>query len=129
MQPRALRLPLQHLHLVPEHQELDVHFVRRTTSGSEETAKDYRTSRVSQQQITSGPAILPLCRRLEVTPWSFADRYIADREAEVRQARDEGLRELTAVRDAFDDLSAQGAIGRLPGTEYGNRLDAFAVDA
>jgi hypothetical protein len=40
VQPRAPRLPLQHLHLVPEHQELDVHFVRRTTSASEETAND-----------------------------------------------------------------------------------------
>jgi hypothetical protein len=39
-EPRALHLPLQHLHLMPEHQELDVPLILRPTSGSDETANE-----------------------------------------------------------------------------------------
>src|SRR5664279_3808628 len=38
VESRALHLPLQHLHLVPEHQELDVVLILSATSGSEEAA-------------------------------------------------------------------------------------------
>jgi transposase InsO family protein len=40
METRAFHLPLQHLHLVPEHQELDVLLILRATSGSEQTADE-----------------------------------------------------------------------------------------
>ena len=37
-EPRTLHLPLEHLHLVPEHQELDVLLICPATSDSEEAA-------------------------------------------------------------------------------------------
>ena len=50
---RALHLPLQHLHLVPEHQEPDVLLVWSATSGSEETA-DQEVHEREQYGATSG---------------------------------------------------------------------------
>jgi hypothetical protein len=39
-QTRAFHMPLHHLHLVPEHQELDVLLILQATSGSEQTGDE-----------------------------------------------------------------------------------------
>lgn len=62
----------------------------------------------------------------EHTATAAAVERIEAIETEVRETRDEALRELTAVRDAFDDLSAEGATGRIPSGEYAHRLDDLA---
>ena len=38
VESRALHLPLQHLHLLPDHQDLDLLLILWAASGSEETA-------------------------------------------------------------------------------------------
>src|SRR5207244_3278532 len=53
----------------------------------------------------------------------FVDDYISGQEQGVRTGRDEALRELTAVRDEFGDLLAEGSSGRLPAAEYADRLN------
>jgi hypothetical protein len=53
---------------------------------------------------------------------TVADRFVADREEEVLAARDAALRELTACRDAYDDLTKQGAQGRVSAREYAAAL-------
>jgi hypothetical protein len=50
---RARHLPLEHLHLVPEHQELDVVLIWSATSGSEETA-DQEVQEREQHGAPSG---------------------------------------------------------------------------
>jgi len=50
---RARHLPLQHLHLVAEHQELDVPLLCSTTSGSEESA-DQEVQEREQHGTPSG---------------------------------------------------------------------------
>lgn len=62
----------------------------------------------------------------ENTATAAATERIEAYEGEVRTARDEALRELTAVRDAFDDLSAEGATGRILAGEYAHRLEDLA---
>ena len=51
--PHALHLPLQHLHLVPEHQELGVLLILEAASGSEETA-DQEVEEREQDGAPSG---------------------------------------------------------------------------
>lgn len=60
--------------------------------------------------------------RAENAARAQADSFAAEREAEVRETRDAALRELTAVRDGFDDLRAEGGTGRVSAAAYGERL-------
>lgn len=56
---------------------------------------------------------------------SHAERFVADREAEVVAARDGALRALTDVRDALDDLAREGADGRIAASDYTSRLEGL----
>jgi uncharacterized coiled-coil DUF342 family protein len=51
-----------------------------------------------------------------------AAKYVGDRAAEVEATRDEALKELTSCRDGLDDLAREGKTGRLPASEYNQRL-------
>jgi len=58
---------------------------------------------------------------------SYAEEYIAAREAEVRAARDEALRELTAVRDGMDALTSEGSTGRISAEDYSTTLNGLVA--
>jgi hypothetical protein len=58
----------------------------------------------------------------EVAAKEHADRFITGHEEEALGLRDEALRELTAVRDALDDLNAEGSTGRVSARDYSARL-------
>ncbi len=49
---------------------------------------------------------------------TVASRHIAEHEARVKELRTEALRELTAVRDGFDELAS----ARLPAAEFSAEL-------
>lgn len=51
-----------------------------------------------------------------------ADSFVSDRQTEVLATRDAVLRELTDVRDGYDDLANQAAMGRITATDYSARL-------
>lgn len=51
-----------------------------------------------------------------------ADQFVSECEAEARSAWDAAVRELSAVRDALDQLAAEGATGRVSAEEYTARL-------
>ena len=53
VESRALHLPLEHLHLVPEHQELDVLLICSATTDSEETV-DQEVQKREQHGASSG---------------------------------------------------------------------------
>lgn len=52
-----------------------------------------------------------------------ATEYLTEGEAEVRAVWDEALRELAAVRDAYDDLKSEGGLGRIPAAQYSAELN------
>jgi hypothetical protein len=61
VESRALHLSLQHLHLMPEHEELDVLLLWPTTSGSEETADQEVQQREQHREIEPFTAGRPEC--------------------------------------------------------------------
>jgi hypothetical protein len=77
---------------------------------------------VSDYQATEGRRRL---EQIESDARAQADSYAAEREAEIREARDAVLRELTAVRDDLEILTAEGRSGRLPASEYSTELYAL----
>ncbi len=92
---------------------------RRTLSDARQALEQDVLPMVSDHKAREFQAALA---EAEKQATSFAEGYIGDQEQEVRTARDEALRELTAVRDAFDDLLGQGSSGRVPASEYTDQL-------
>src|SRR5262245_10950489 len=68
-----------------------------------------------------------LLSRAEEQARTYAAAYVAQRADEVDHVRIDALHELTEIRDAFDDLTAEGKAGRMPASEYGDRLDTLSA--
>lgn len=56
-----------------------------------------------------------------------ATEFVMAREGEVLSMRDDALRELTTVRDAYTELAAEGGTGRISAHDYTERLNELKV--
>ena len=77
VESRALHLPMQHLHLVPEHQELDVLLILSATSGSEEAADEEVQEREQHGAPSVEESACYRCRRPrigEIEPFTLGPR-------------------------------------------------------
>jgi hypothetical protein len=93
------------------------------TIASARAALDDMLPHLSDYQVAEARKVLA---QLEREARNQATAYVTDREREVREARDSALRELTAVRDAMDELAAEGSTGRVSAQEYAQRLNGLA---
>jgi hypothetical protein len=95
---------------------------RLTISEARAVFEEQVLPQVNDHQAREARSILEAA---EKQAQSFAAEYISDREREVRESRDQALRELTEVRDSLDDLRVEGGTGRVSAREYADRLEAL----
>jgi hypothetical protein len=96
--------------------------MRRTLADARRSFEQEWLPRLSDHQARQGRQVLD---QAEAEARQRAEAFMADREAEIRQARDSALRSLTEARDALEALAAQGAEGRMPAEEYERRLHSL----
>jgi chromosome segregation ATPase len=95
---------------------------RRTLVDARREFEEQVLPRVSDHQARQGREMLEVA---EGKARAEADKRVISIEAEVREIRDEALRELTEVRDSFDALASEASLGRISSAEYSNRLEAL----
>jgi hypothetical protein len=92
---------------------------QRTISSARQALEDM-LPHLSDYQVREANQTLA---QLEQEAQRQATQYMADREREVLDLRDSALRELTAVRDGYEALTAEGGTGRVGAEEYATALN------
>ena len=92
--------------------------MRRTLADARAALEQDVAPHVNNYQLGQYREVLT---RAEAEAKTRADAYLAERADEVSAAQTDAVRTLTAVRDAFDDLTAGARSGRIP-------ADAFAAE-
>jgi hypothetical protein len=96
--------------------------MRRTIADARRSFEQEWLPRLNDYQAREGRKVLD---QAEAEARQRAERYIADREAEVRQARDSALRALTEARDGLEGLALEGSDGRMSAEDFDQRLRAL----
>jgi hypothetical protein len=96
---------------------------RRTILGARQAFEMDVLPVVSDYQANAARQVL---EAIEADARRQASQHAATIEADIREAEAPAVRELAEVRDAIDDLRAEGLGGRISARDYGARLDALA---
>jgi hypothetical protein len=96
--------------------------MRRTIADARQVLEEDLAPTLNDGRLRQAREVLA---QAEAQAREAAGAHLDRHEAELREVRQEALRELTEVRDAFDALVAEGAEGRISAKEYADRLDVL----